>query len=136
MNWNGKNKMRAKQRDLTIALIAFSILLIAFFGLRAAHAYRRIEGARLPPEIAAPAMVMEADAGLVRDWMTIPYIAKTYGIPDEVLFDTLEIPERGNREKSLAELNLQYYPASGGIVIERIKAAILAYQPSMQPASP
>jgi hypothetical protein len=59
-----------------------------------------------------------------------------YGIPGEVLFKALEIPERGNRGKSLAELNLQYYPASGGIILEKIKATILAQQLQPRPAQP
>jgi len=130
--------MTVKQRNLTIALIIIGMLLIAFFGQRAVDAYRRIQAERFMPERPLAAMEAEADVDvdLVRDWMTVPYIAKTYGIPDDVLFEILEIPERGNRGKSLAELNLQYYPASGGLVLDRIKMAILAYQPSMRPASP
>jgi hypothetical protein len=129
--------MSVRQRNLTIALIIIGILLIAVFGQRAIDAYRRIQSERSMPERPMAVMeAMEADVELVRDWMTVPYIARTYGIPVDELFEILEIPERGNRGKSLAELNLQYYPASGGIVIERIKAAILGYQPSIQPASP
>jgi hypothetical protein len=128
--------MGVRQRDLTIALIAFGILLVAFFGMRAAHAFRRIEGAKLAPEQPALAVEMETDVELIRDWMTVPYIARRYGVPDEVLFKALEIPERKNRSKSLAELNLEYYPASGGIVLEKIKAAILAQQLPPQPALP
>jgi hypothetical protein len=129
--------MSVRQRNLTIALVILGILLIAVFGQRAIDAYRRIQSERSMPERPMAVMeVMEVDVELVRDWMTVPYIARTYGIPVDELFEILEIPERGNRGKSLAELNLQYYPASGGIVLERIKKAILAYQPSMQPASP
>jgi hypothetical protein len=129
--------MSVRQRNLTIALVILGILLIAVFGQRAIDAYRRIQSERSMPERPMAVMeVMEVDVELVRDWMTVPYIARTYGIPVDELFEILEIPERGNRGKSLAELNLQYYPASGGIVLERIKVAILAYQPSMQPASP
>jgi hypothetical protein len=126
--------MNAKQRNLTIALIAFGLVLIAFFGMRAVHAYKRIQAERMVPE--KPLTVMETDVELIRDWMTVPYIAKMYGVPDEVLFEVLEIPERGNRGKSLAELNLEYFPASSGIVSERVKAAILAHQVPAQPASP
>jgi len=128
--------MNARQRNLTIALIVLGILLIAVFGQRAIDAYRRIQTERSMPERPSAMMAAGEDVELVRDWMTIPYIAKTYGIPAEVLFEALEIPQRGNRGKSLAELNLQYYPASGGIIVDKIKAVILTYQPSMRPASP
>jgi len=68
---------------------------------------------------------------LIRDWMTIPYISRTYQVPRKILFDALGIPPRGNEEKSLAQLNEEYSPQAPGIVMEVVKAAIRANQPSL-----
>ncbi len=119
--------MNAKQRGLTIALIAFGLVLVAFFGLRAVHGFRRIHEGGFGPGKPPPAR--ETNVELIRDWMTIPYIARTYGVPGEMLFEALDIPEKGNRDKNLHELNLDYYPESQGIVLAKIKATIIEHQP-------
>ena len=126
--------MKVNQRSLTIALIVIGVVLVALFGIRAAHAFRRIHEGRFGPGKPPPAR--ETDVELIRDWMTIPYIAKAYGVPDRMLFNELEIPDVGNRHKNLHELNLDYYPDSDGIVLEKVKAAILANQPPTPPAPP
>lgn len=126
--------MNAKQRELTIALIAFGVVLVAFFGIRAVHAFRRIHEGGFGPRKPPPAR--ETDVELIRDWMTIPYIAKSYGVPDQMLFKALDIPETGNRNKNLHELNLDYYPNSDGIVLEKVKATIIEHQPPVHPTAP
>lgn len=60
--------------------------------------------------------------------MTVPYIAETYGVSPNFLFEALGIPPRGNEEKSLKQLNEEFSPESPGIVMEVIKAAIHAQQ--------
>jgi hypothetical protein len=72
---------------------------------------------------------METDVELIRDWMTVPYIAMTYHVHPKVLFDALEINPRDNDEKSLAQLNGELFPDKPGFVIEMIKAAVQANQP-------
>ena len=57
--------------------------------------------------------------------MTIPFIAKMYDVKPRVLFEALEIPERRNREKSLRQLNDEYYPEADGLVMEKVQAAVL-----------
>jgi peptide subunit release factor 1 (eRF1) len=58
--------------------------------------------------------------------MTIPFVSKMYHVKPHLLFEALEIPEQGNREKSLRQLNEEYYPQAEGIVIEKVKAAVQA----------
>ena len=56
-----------------------------------------------------------------------PRLQQKYELPaPPVLFEALEIPEEGNHEKSLRQLNEEYYPAAEGVVIEKVKAALLA----------
>ncbi len=83
-----------RQRILIIVLIALGILFTAFFGWRAFHALNRINGRR-----PAPPGHVETDVESMRGWMTIPFIAHTYGLPDEALFKALEIPEKENAAK-------------------------------------
>lgn len=118
---------RSIQRALIAGLIVMGILLAGFFGLRTLHAFRQFR-AHPPPISAAEADQVETDVELIRDWMTIPFISKTYHVPSHVLIDALEIPSNRNREKSLKQLNREYYPQAEGIVLTKIKAAILEYQ--------
>lgn len=117
----------SKQRVLTISLIAIGIVIIGFFGLRTVRAIRHFQGHRPPPPFATEHI--ETDVSLIRDWMTIPFVSKMYHVRQHILFDALGIPEQGNKEKSLKQLNEEHYPDAEGIVLEKIKAAISANQP-------
>jgi len=120
-----------QQRVLTITLIVIGILVVGFFGLRTFRAFGKFRGHR-PPPFAPAADVqqqVEADVELIRDWMTISYIQHAYHIPPKVLFEALDIPPKGNEDKSLKQLNDEYFPNDDGIVLEKVKAAVLANQP-------
>ena len=125
-----------KQRSLIISLIVLGVLVTGFFGLRALHAFREFRRHGPPPPFAeafdeeAP---IETDVELIRDWMTVPYIAMTYRVHPKVLFDALGINPRDNDEKSLVQLNEEFFPNQPGIVIELIKAAVQANQPPPTP---
>lgn len=122
----------ARQRILIISLIVLGVLIAGFFGLRAFHAFREFRRYGPPPPLAEAfeeAPPMETDVELIRDWMTIPYIAMTYHVHPKILFEALDIKPRDNDEKSLAQLNEEFFPNQPGIVIELIKAAIQANQP-------
>jgi hypothetical protein len=56
--------------------------------------------------------------------MTIPFIAKMYHVPPPLLYEALGISARGNQDKSLTQLNEEYFPGFSGIVETRIKAAV------------
>jgi len=117
----------SRLRTLIFVLIFIGGLIVGFFGLRTLHAFREFRGHRPPPPpSAADAERIETDVGLIRDWMTIPFISKMYHVPPNVLFDALGIPADRNREKSLKRLNEEYFPRAEGIVLEKIKAAVLA----------
>ena len=119
-----------KQRTVIIGLIIIGILLAGFFGFRALHAFREFRGHRPPPFAPAEAQSVETDVELIRDWMTVPYIARTYQIHPKFLFDAIGIPPKGNDEKSLSQLNDEFFPQTPEVVIEVVKAAIRAHQPA------
>lgn len=112
-----------KQRSLVTGLIIIGLIIVVFFGWRTARAFRHFREHR-PPQPFATEHV-ETDVNLVRDWMTVPFISKMYRLPPPLLFDALEIPEQGNHEKSLKQLNEEYYPEAEGIVLTKVKAAVL-----------
>lgn len=120
------NSMNPRQRNFITGLIIVGLVIITFFGLRTARAFRQFHGHRPPPPFSDQ---IKTDVELIRDWMTPAYISITYQLPSDLLYETLKIPPNGNERKSLKQLNDEYYPESPGIVIELVKAAILAHQP-------
>jgi hypothetical protein len=117
-----------RQRVFVIGLIIFGILFTIFFGMRAFHAFKRFDGHRPPP----PGKV-ETDVELIRDWMTVSFISKTYRVPERDIFDALNVSPLGSRDKNLKALNNDYYPDKDGFVLDTVKATILAFQASHLP---
>jgi len=123
----------SRQRTLITILIVIGSVIVGFFGWRAFRAFNQVREHR--PPFAPDAEQIETDVELIRDWMTISYISKTYHVPSKILFNALGIPSRGNEEKSLAQLNERYSPEIPGIVVEVVKATILIRQPTLLPES-
>lgn len=128
------NPPNPKQRIFVVGLIIIGLLIIVFFGLRTVRAFREFHGHRPPPPFATKPI--ETDAELIRDWMTIPFLSKMYHVPPSVIFDSLGIPPQSNQEKSLKQLNEEYYPQTPGIVLEMVKAAVRAALPEAPPLTP
>lgn len=126
---------QTKQRLVIAGLIIVGMLIIAFFGVRAVHAFRHIRDGGFGPGRPHPSP-SQTDVELIRDWMTIPYIAETYGVPDRMLFKELNIPEEGNREKSLKELNDEYFIFQSDYALTMVKKAILDHRPPEPPTAP
>lgn len=126
----------AKQRFLILGLVVVGLLAVSFFGLRALHAFRKFNSQPPPPfPLAHNGEQAETDVELIRAWMTIPFIARTYQVPPPLLFEALDISPRGNDEKSLEQLNEEYFPEAPGLVLKLIKAAVRAHQsPPSDPA--
>jgi hypothetical protein len=126
------NSMNPRQRNFVIGLmIMIGLTIIVVFGLRTVRAFRQFHDHR--PHRPSDVEHIETDVELIRDWMTIPYISITYGLPRDLLYETLDIPPDRGERKSLKQLNDQYFPDQPGIVLEKVKAAILAYQATLTP---
>jgi len=124
------SKANPKQSALVIGLIVFGILFTFFFGMRAFHAFKKFDGHRPPP----PGKV-ETDVELIREWMTVSFIARMYRVPEKDIFEALNISPQQSHDKSLKDLNDDYYPDKDGFVMDTVKATILAHQPPLPPDS-
>ncbi|MEW5938751.1 MAG: hypothetical protein AB1750_03745 [Chloroflexota bacterium] len=122
-------KASAKQKALAMGLILVGLLIAGFFGMGMLRAARQFRGR---PPMPPPGEV-ETDVELIRDWMTVPFVAHTYRVPGTILFDALRIPPEGNEEKSLRDLNREYYPSDPDFVLAKVKETILANQPPLTP---
>lgn len=122
----------SRQRALVIMLIGLGLVIVGFFGFRTLHAFREFRGHRPPerPFAMENAQEPETNVELIRDWMTIPFIARMYRVPPPILFEALQIPkDRANEEKSLLQLNDEFFPDLPNHVITIVKAAIQANLP-------
>jgi len=114
-------------------LTILGCLFVLFFGMRALHAFRKFGGPPPPPHTRGE---IETDVEKIRDWMTIPFISRMYDVPDDFLFEAVGIPREGNFKKSLEQLNKEYFPQTDGLVMDVVKAAILAHQAPGMPDTP
>ena len=115
-----------RRHVLIAALLIVGLGLIVFFGARAAHDFARFQQARHVPTL--------VDVEDIRGWMTLPYIARAYRVPERVLFAALDIPEAGNQHLSVQQLAKKY----GRDSLETRRAlqqAILRYQRTPTPGS-
>jgi hypothetical protein len=122
-----------RQRTLILILVAAGAIVVGLFGLRTFRVWRELKEHRPPPGFPVMSDRTETDVELIRDWMTIPFIAKMYHVPPPVLYKALDISPRGNQEKSLTQLNEEYFPGVPGMVEAKIKAAVLENLPHPMP---
>lgn len=123
-----------RQKAAVTALIGLGLIIVGFFGFRTVHAFKEFRDHRPPPfKNEQP----ETDVKLIRDWMTIPFIARMYQVPPPVIYDALDIPkDNKNFEKSLRELNDEYYPDAAGYVEAKVKEVVLQNLPQVIPTAP
>jgi hypothetical protein len=119
------------QRALVTSLIVLGVMFVGFFGLRTLRAFKEVRGHKPPRPPFAPgaAQQVETDVELIRDWMTIGFISHSYNTHPKMLYEALGIPPKGNEEKSLKQLNEEYFAENPGYVLDTVKATILAALP-------
>lgn len=103
---------------LTVGFIILGLALICFFGLRLVRSHGHLQHG-LRPGV--------TDVELVRGWMTVPYVARAYDVPEAYIFEHIGIPQQGNESKSLFDLNREYAPGQHGVIINRVKEALQRY---------
>lgn len=88
-----------KRYWLAALALCVGVILIAFFGLRTWHQI----------EFAQRVQRGEVRVETLKGWMTLPYIAQTYKVPEAELRSALGVPASGHEERSLR----QWFDASG-----------------------
>jgi hypothetical protein len=123
-----------KQRMLIFTLTILGCIFILFFGLRIFHISKKFNGGLpLPPR---PPGEIETDVEKIREWMTIPFVSRMYGVPEKIPFEATGISPERNHKKSIEELNEEYFPTVDGFIIKQIKSAVRAHQPPPTPDAP
>jgi hypothetical protein len=122
---SGKHTSRIRL-ILTVALILIGLGLVLFFGGRAYRDFRRLQLRGLSPGV--------TDVEAIRGWMTVPYIANAYGVPETAIFEGLDVPQSGNEKLSITQLADKYgrEPAE---VRQAIQQAILRSQAAATPGA-
>ncbi len=115
------NPTTPKTNRWLLILIVMGIILTAIFGFRTVRSFAQIQLTGLRPGT--------TDAESIRGWMTVPYIARVYCIPADALYQRIGIPAAGNNDRSLADLNKEYFNGQKGIILQKIKDAIHAEKP-------
>lgn len=123
-----QNSTTNKNSKYLIILILVGLMLVLFFGFRMTKSFLQIRLTGLKPNT--------QDAELVKGWMTIPYIAKMYGVPPEVFYQQLNIPEEENDKRSLAEINQKLFLGKQGFVLEQVKEIINQFRQNLQTEIP
>jgi TRAP-type C4-dicarboxylate transport system permease small subunit len=70
---------------LAMLALVLGLALVGFFGVRAWHQYEYAH------RVASGAVRVES----LRGWMTLPYIEKAYGVPEQELRTALGLPSEG-----------------------------------------
>jgi hypothetical protein len=109
---------------LIAGLLVLGLALTVVFGGRALHNYQRLQLQKNPPGM--------VDVEAIRGWMTLPYIAQAYDVPEDELFAALAIPSEGNRNMPLRRL-VERYGLDPALTRQQIQQAILRLRP---PATP
>jgi hypothetical protein len=110
-----------------VLLILAGVFLTVFYATRLWRVAAEIRRNHLRPGA--------TDVGLIQDWMTIPYIARAYKVPEESLWQGLGISPDTNRRKSLHLLDRQYGANQPGFILGKLQKLILEYQ-SEHPPTP
>lgn len=78
-------------------------------------------------------MLHAGDVRSVSDWMTIPYIARTYHIPEDYLYQWLHITGKQKPVHATLRLLAAHYHRTVNSVIQSVQAAIKAYHAQHPP---
>lgn len=109
---------------VTIALIVIGLALVFFFGRGFWRDLVRVQQRGLQPGV--------TDVEAIRGWMTLPYVAQAYGVPEAELFEALDIPQAENRGLSIKQL-ADKYGKDPNVIRETVQTVIRRYLGSTPP---
>lgn len=121
-------KSQSSKKRLLIYILLFISLVSIIFAFSIGARILNTLGHRPPP------IPRQTDVSLIQDWMTVPFIARSYHVPEAILFAKLEVDSQTNRKSSLSSIASKSNKSSQEI-ITLIKQQITEFQ-SKQSESP
>lgn len=120
---------RKSKKSQNIKKLGFYLLIIGFFFILASG----VLGLRIINKVGnrPPLQPRETNISLIQDWMTIPYISRTYGVPGSEIFSELEIDPGEYRNSSLSQI-AEGSGQSSDELINKIKNIITRFQSAHQ----
>ncbi len=116
------------QDILVVILVVGGLVLATLFSVRLYQAMASLRHSHLTST--------PRDVALIKNWMTIPYIARAYRVPEEVIWKSLGIESFGNRPKTLFLLDREYAGGKPDVIMGKVKAIILTYRREFQSTPP
>lgn len=74
-----------------------------------------------------PPIPRQTNVSLIQDWMTVPFIARSYRVPESILFNKLGIDPETSRRSSLSSIAAKTNQTSQ-TVIDLLKEQISQFQ--------
>lgn len=111
------------QRPVLLVLLALAGLAVVMFGLRTYRAFLLLRSAY---ELGAP------DVSSVRSWMTLGFVARTYGVSETALAERLELPKNID-PSTILRILAQRQDLSPFQYIQQVQEAISALRPGAPP---
>ena len=106
-------------RWVTVGILLLGLVLTVLFAMRATRSFRTFHNERgRPPREAT---------GNIAPWMTVPYVAHAYGVPEPFLYAQLGIEAEGNERKTLMQIERSHFNGERGLLRDRILAALELY---------
>lgn len=121
-------KVHSEKLGFYLLIIGFICILIS--GILGLRIFEKV-GHRPPPQ------PRESNVSLIQDWMTIPYISRTYGVPGSEIFSKLEIDPGEYKNSSLSQI-AQNSGRNSNELINEMKKIISDFQSThtKPPANP
>ncbi len=101
-------------------LLALALGITAFFASETLQAFQEFQQQH--------ALIMAGDVRSIRPWMTIPYIAHTYHVPESYLYQSLHIADTQPPHHATLHALAISYNRSENELIHTLQDAILAYR--------
>ncbi len=121
--------MSARMKQIGMgALLCLTLGLTLLCAVSIVHAIGRFNESRK--------LSLSGDVRTIRPWMTIPYIARVYHVPESYLLETLHISDAATvRHVTLFSLSSRL-GISTDALIKQIQTAILTYRKQHPPQPP
>lgn len=116
-----------REKFVLRALVVLGIVLVTLFGFRAAKSAVRVARHGLAPH--------NATEESIRGWMTVPYVAEAFGVPEAYLFERLGVPAEQYRKRSIASIDRELAGNERGRVMNLVRTAVGEYLKA-HPAGP